>query len=69
MNAGTEYETTQISVIHNDADAFMTEFGTIWTNNILGTFSVSYASGTIRLNVAPLYASTTIRLLRTTNTK
>lgn len=69
MNAGSEYETTQISVLHNDADAFMTEFGTIWTNNILGIFSVSYASGTIMLNVIPTYASTTIRLLRTTNTK
>ena len=69
MNAGTSYETTQITVLHNDSDAFMTEYGTIWTNDILGTFSVTYASGTIRLNVAPTYAATTIRMLRTTNTK
>lgn len=68
MNAGTDYEVTQLNLIHNDSDAFMTEFGTILTtSNLLGTFSASYVSGNVRLNIVPTFAATTIRMLRMTN--
>lgn len=67
MTAGTDFHTTQISVIHDDTTAFMTEYGTITTNTSLGAFTVGLASGNVRLNVAPTNAVTFIKMLRTTN--
>ena len=67
LTAGTDFQTTQISVIHDDTIAYMTEYGTIATSNALGTFTVSLASGNVRLNVAPTNAVTFIKMLRTTN--
>jgi len=68
MNSGTDYEVTQVNLIHNDSDTFITEFGTILTSaNLLGTFSASYVSGNVRLNIVPTFATTTIRMLRMTN--
>lgn len=67
LTAGTDFHTTQISVIHDDNIAYMTEYGTITTNTSLGAFTVSLASGSVRLNVAPTNAVTFIKMLRTTN--
>jgi len=67
LTAGTDFHTTQISVIHDDNIAYMTEYGTITTSNTLGAFTVSLASGNVRLNVAPTNAVTFIKMLRTTN--
>ena len=70
MNAGTDYQTTQVNIIHNDVDVFLTEFGTLQTTaNNLGSFSASLVSGNIRFNVATTFTNTQIRMMRTTNTK
>ena len=66
IDAGVEWETTQISLIHNSTDTFITEYGLLYTSNILATFSASVTLGEVRLNVVPKYASSTIRVLRTT---
>lgn len=67
MNAGTDYHTTQVTVIHDGTSAYMTEYGMVYTNGNLGLFNTSIVSGTVRLNVTPTFAATTIRMLRTTN--
>lgn len=67
MNSGTEYHTTQISIIHDGSMAFITEYGILYTNNNLGTFTVSMGGGYVVLNVTPTFSSSTIRMLRTTN--
>jgi hypothetical protein len=67
MNSGSEYHTTQISVLHNGSNAFMTEYGILYSNNNLGTFTVSMGGGYVALNVVPTFSGTTIRMLRTTN--
>ena len=66
INSGVEWETTQVSLIHNSSDTFITEYGLLYTSNILATFSASVTLGEVRLNVVPKYASSTIRVLRTT---
>jgi hypothetical protein len=67
MNAGTDYHTTQITVIHNGTNAYLTEYGMVYTNNSLGLFNTSIVSGSLRLNITPTFAATTVRMLRTTN--
>ena len=67
MNAGTDYQTTQISLLHDGFNAYMTEYASISNNNILGTFSAIVTTGSVRLNIAPTNAITTIRMFRTTN--
>lgn len=67
MTAGTDYHITQVSLVHDGTNAFITEFGTISTANNLGLFDANIVSGTVRLNVVPTFAVTTINLIRTTN--
>lgn len=67
MTAGTDYHTTQVSLVHDGTNAFITEYGTISTANNLGLFDANIVSGTVRLNVIPTFAVTTINLIRTTN--
>ncbi len=67
MNAGTSYHTTQLSVLHDDTNAYISEYGTITTGGSLATFSISIISSNVALNVTPVNATTTVRLLRTTN--
>jgi hypothetical protein len=66
INSGGELETTQISLLHNSSNVFTTEYGTIYSDEILATFSASLVSGNVRLNVVPKYTTTTIKVLRTT---
>lgn len=67
MTAGTDYHTTQVSLIHDGTNAYITEYGTLSTANNLGIFNASVVSGTVRLNVVPRFATTTINMVRTTN--
>jgi hypothetical protein len=69
MNTSTEYHTTQITVIHNGTNAYMTEYGLIYTNNSLGLFnaSIDMVSSNVRLNITPTFIGTSIKILRTTN--
>lgn len=67
MTSGTDYHTTQVSLIHDGTNAYITEYGTLSTANNLGIFNASVVSGTVRLNVAPTFAATTINMVRTTN--
>lgn len=67
MTAGTDYHTTQVSLVHDGTNAFITEYGTVSTANNLGLFDANIVSGTVRLNVIPTFAVTTINLIRTTN--
>jgi hypothetical protein len=67
MTSGTDYHTTQISLIHDGTNAYITEYGTISTANNLGLFNATIVAGSVRLNVVPMFATTTINMLRTTN--
>jgi hypothetical protein len=67
MTSGTSYHTTQVTLIHDGTDAYVTEYGTIYTTDNLGIFSAVIVAGSVRLNVTPTYAITTINMVRTTN--
>jgi len=62
------YHATEVLVIHDGTDVYMTEYGTLFTQASLGTFSGSIVSGMVRLTVTPINTNTTVKLQRITVT-
>jgi hypothetical protein len=50
---GQNYNTTEIRVIHNGSDAFMTEFATINQPSGISTYSTDCSEGNLRLLAFP----------------
>lgn len=69
MNTSTDYQISQINLIHNDNDSYLTEFGVIAVPNTLATFSTTYVSGTVRLNVTPAFTNTTFKIIKTSTVR
>jgi len=60
------YHSTEILVVHDGVDAHILEYGTIFTQNSLATFSASIVSGVVRLTATLINTNTTIKLQRIT---
>jgi hypothetical protein len=67
MTAGINFGTTQISVLHDDTLAYMTEYGILNSNGTMGTFDVEVFSGNVNLRITPTDSVTSVKILRTTN--
>ena len=65
-HATAGYHATEILLIHDGSNVYMTEYGTIYTNSSLGTFDGSILSGNVRLTVTPTNTNTTIKAQRIT---
>ena len=67
ITRGSEYQTTEISVIHDGSDSYGTEYATIKTGATLATFSTDVSGGNVRLLATPSSATSTVfKLFRTT---
>lgn len=67
ITQGTNYQVSEIMVIHNGTSATMTEYGMMNTNGVLGTFVCDVSAGNARLLVTMGSAtSATINITRTT---
>ena len=67
VTRGTQYHMTTINVIHDDTNAFLSEYGTIRTGEILATFDADISGGNLRLRATPTStASTVFKLSKTT---
>ena len=56
VESGSDYQTTEISVLHNDATTFMTEYGTLQTGDSLASFTTDLSDGSVRLLATSLTA-------------
>jgi phage-related tail fiber protein len=61
--SGSDYQSSELLVIHNGASAFLTEYGTIESGSTLATFDVDLNGGNVRLLVTPVNAATTIKTI------
>jgi hypothetical protein len=67
ITRGSEYQTMEISVIHDGSDSYGTEYATIKTGATLATFSTDVSGGNVRLLATPSSATSTVfKLFRTT---
>jgi len=64
MTAGTDYHTTEVVIIHDGTNTYMTEYGTIFTNTSLGTVDSDISGGNVRLLVTPANINTTVKTQR-----
>lgn len=56
------FQSTEIMLLHNDTDAFLTEYATLTSNTVQGNmavFTVSVASNNVNLLISPTTNSTT----------
>lgn len=67
MVSGSDYHTIELTIIHDDVDVYLSQYGEIITNNYpgLGIFDATIDSGILYLSFTPTYADTTIKLVRT----
>lgn len=60
-----EYEISEIFLVHNDTEVFLTEYAMVNQGTRLATFSASIFGGSVRLLCSPQYAVNTIKVFRT----
>lgn len=62
----SEYHLTEIRLVHDDTEAYMTQYGEMYTIDSLGEFDADVQSGNLRLLFTPINNNTSIKLIRTT---
>ena len=69
VTRGTDYHMTEINVIHDGTTAYMTEYGTLFDNAVLGTFDATISSGNLLLQfTSGSSSSTTVKVMSTATT-
>jgi archaellum component FlaF (FlaF/FlaG flagellin family) len=67
-NANNTYQTSEVMVLHDGSDTYITEYGAIKSLNTLGSIDSDIDSGSVRLKVTPINSNTTIKVIRTSIT-
>jgi len=65
ITSSTSYHVTEVMVIHDGTDTFITEYGTIITGSSLATFTADVSGGNLRLLTTPTNAVTTYKVIAT----
>lgn len=63
--SGTAYQSTEIMMLHDGTNAYITEYATLLSGSTLGTFVANIDSGSVRLFVTPTNASSNLKYQRT----
>ena len=64
MTSGTNYQVTEVRIVSDGNNAWLTQYGDISTNGSLGTVSANVASGIVSLTVNPVNNNTLVRFKR-----
>ena len=60
ITRGSEYQVTEISIVHDGSDSYGTEYATLKTGETLSTFSTDISGGNVRLLATPSSSSSTV---------
>lgn len=60
ITRGSEYQVTEISIVHDGTDSYGTEYATLKTGSTLATFSTDVSGGNVRLLATPASTSSTV---------
>lgn len=63
--SGSAYQSTEIMMLHDGTNAYITEYATLLSGSTLGTFVANIDSGSVRLFVTPTNASSNLKYQRT----
>jgi hypothetical protein len=64
-NTANQYEISEIFLMHNDTNVFITEYAIINEGERLMTFDASINNSTVRLLATPIYAINEVKVFRT----
>ena len=64
-NAANGYQVSKLILLHDTGDSYVTEYGVIYSNSMLGTFSANANSTHSRLTVTPTQSDTQLKISRT----
>ena len=64
-NAANGYQVSKLILLHDTGDSYVTEYGVIYSNGMLGTFSSNANSTHSRLTVTPTQSDTQLKISRT----
>lgn len=62
---GTNYQISEINLIHDGTNSYLTEYGLITTNGVLINYDTDINSGNVRLLMSPINNTNTIKVVRT----
>ena len=66
VRRGNDYHTTSINLVHSNSSVYLSEYGTVITNESLATFDADIDSGNVRLKAAPTSSDSTVfKIFRT----
>ena len=66
VRRGNDYHTTSINLVHANDSVYLSEYGTVITNESLATFDADIDSGNVRLKAAPTSSESTVfKIFRT----
>ena len=66
VRRGNDYHTTSINLVHANDSVYLSEYGTVITNESLATFDADIDSGNVRLKAAPTSSDSTVfKIFRT----
>ncbi len=65
VTSSTDYQVSEILVIHNGTTSYLTEYGLITTNGLLMNYDTDVNSGSVRLLMSPINNINTVKLLKT----
>ena len=66
MTSGSEYHSVEVMLIHDGTNVYISEYGSVFTSNSLGTYDGDIDNGNVRLLVDPVNTNTTIKVQRLT---
>jgi hypothetical protein len=61
ITSGTSYQVIELSMLHDASNVFLTQYGSITSNVVLGNFDASINSGNVEVLFTPTNATTTVR--------
>lgn len=64
-NNGSDYQSSEMILVHNDLQSFSTEYAIVETNNSLASFATDVSAGNVRLLVTPTTANTSFKIIKT----
>ena len=64
VKQSTHIHSTEINVMHNGTNVYITEYATMYSGSSLGTFTADISSGTLRLLFTPTNINTTVKARR-----
>lgn len=65
VTSGSDYQTSEVSLIHNGSNSFLTEYGVITTNSSLINYDTDMSGGSVRLLMSPTNNINTIKFVKT----